>query len=33
MATYLHNKLSPNVGKIGAVFVLKSSDPAHNEEV
>ena len=27
VATYLHNKLSPGIGKIGAVFVSKPKPP------
>ena len=31
--TYLHNKVMPGVGKIGAIFILDSGDSSLNEPV
>lgn len=31
LSTYLHNKMSPSVGKIGSLFILKSDNASKNE--
>lgn len=33
LSSYLHNKVMPGVGKIGAVFLLESGDSSLNSEV
>jgi len=33
LATYLHNKYTPEVGKIGSFFILRTDNQAHNSGV